>query len=99
MTAPSELRFEFGDNWAKFLKVVDDVRIGLAEQSVQALVGRERLDGLTFLDIGSGSGLSGLAACRLGATSSTGSVGTHSKLPSRKRFSPSVCASVSASQS
>jgi len=35
------LCFEFGENWAKFLENVDDVRIGVAEQSVQHLVGRD----------------------------------------------------------
>lgn len=64
----SDLRFEFGDNWSKFLQSINEVRIGLAEDSLRALVGKERLDSLTFIDVGSGSGLSSLAARRLGAT-------------------------------
>ena len=53
----SGARFEFGRNWARFLRVLDGDRIALAERSLQAMLGVERLDGLTFLDIGSGSGL------------------------------------------
>ncbi len=63
----TERRFGFGANWREFLKGLDAGQIAEAEAGLQRLLGREQLDGLTFLDIGSGSGLSSLAARRLGA--------------------------------
>lgn len=61
-------RFEFGANWTHFLKVLNDDRIALAEQSLRAMLGVDNLKGKRFLDIGSGSGLFSLVARRLGAT-------------------------------
>lgn len=60
-------RFQFGENWKKFLLVLDDERIAEAEASLKAMLGAESLAGRKFLDIGSGSGLFSLAARRLGA--------------------------------
>ena len=60
-------RFAFGRNWQAFLSVLDEERIAAAQAALRQLLGMESLEGLRFLDIGCGSGLSSLAARRLGA--------------------------------
>jgi 2-polyprenyl-3-methyl-5-hydroxy-6-metoxy-1,4-benzoquinol methylase len=61
-------RFEFGSNWKRFLRKLDDERIASAEQSLRDMLSVSTLAGQKFLDIGCGSGLFSLAARRLGAT-------------------------------
>ncbi len=60
--------FSFGENWLQYSRIIDEARVAEAERSVQELLGRQRLDGLTLLDIGSGSALFAIAAVRLGAS-------------------------------
>ena len=61
-------RFEFGKNWSRYQNVITADRIRVAEQSLQTMLNVPDLNGRTFIDIGSGSGLFSLAAHRLGAS-------------------------------
>jgi len=63
----TEGRFGFGENWRRFLDVLDDERIAEAEHSLTNWLGEGSLRGRSFLDAGCGSGLFSLAALRLGA--------------------------------
>jgi SAM-dependent methyltransferase len=60
-------RFQFGENWKHFLRGFNDERLLRAENSLKQMLDSNDLNGTTFLDIGSGSGLFSLAAKRLGA--------------------------------
>jgi len=62
--------FRFGENWQSFQTHVGEGRIAEAARGLEKLV--SNLPGKRFLDIGCGSGLSMLAALRLGASSVIG---------------------------
>lgn len=60
-------RFGFGKNWAVFLKTVDDSKIDYSIKSLTSMLKTDDLKGRSFIDVGSGSGLSSLAAYKTGA--------------------------------
>ncbi len=64
--------FAFGRNWASFVDQLDSSQVELAIKGLARLLRPEEIEGKSFLDIGCGSGLSMLAALRLGAARVTG---------------------------
>lgn len=62
-----EKRFQFGQNWKNFLDSLDQERIDHAKKRLTEMLGVQTLEGKSFLDIGSGSGLHSLAARQMGA--------------------------------
>lgn len=68
-TEREKTRFEFGENWQRFLDVVDEHRVEEATKSLRDLLGVTTLRSKRLVDAGSGSGLFSLAATRLGAES------------------------------
>src|SRR4051794_7300162 len=60
---PSSNRYEFGANWASFVdKHYSTERRQVAADKLLSFLGKQSLEGMDFLDIGSGSGLHSLAA-------------------------------------
>jgi|SRR5579859_1209864 len=60
--------FRFGKNWESFVKnYFSEERVEISRQHILEFLGVANLNGLCFLDVGCGSGLSSLAALRAGA--------------------------------
>ncbi|MDZ4786871.1 MAG: class I SAM-dependent methyltransferase [bacterium] len=81
-------RFQFGENWSRFISVLNDERIKIAQDSLSSMLELPSLKNKSFLDIGSGSGLFSLCAYQLGANVSSfdydpNSVGCTQELKSR----------------
>jgi SAM-dependent methyltransferase len=62
-----EARFDFGKNWLNYSRHLNEDRIESAKKGLAQLITPDSLAGKSFLDIGSGSGLSSLSAHLLGA--------------------------------
>jgi len=67
MTSTSSLAFTFGRNWRAYVAGVTEDDIASACRDLQDLAREGTLAGKEFIDAGCGSGMSSLAALRLGA--------------------------------
>jgi 2-polyprenyl-6-hydroxyphenyl methylase/3-demethylubiquinone-9 3-methyltransferase len=68
MNQNTERRFEFGKNWERYIrKNLSQERVDISKRKMLDFLGRRNLDGLSFLDIGCGSGLHSMAAWQAGA--------------------------------
>ncbi len=66
---PTDTRFAFGKNWQSFReRALNDERVAESRRGLEQLLDRAQIEGRSFLDIGSGSGLHSLAALQLGAS-------------------------------
>lgn len=93
MDEKTNIAFNFGENWRKFSEdSLDGCKLEIAVDSLQQLIGQEKIKGSTFLDIGCGSGIFAIAASMLGAKKVIGidiskeSVAT--SINNKKRFAP-----------
>lgn len=69
MNQEVEQRFEFGKNWLDFIqKNYGQEQVETSKNHILKFMERENLNGLTFLDIGCGSGLHSIAALQAGAS-------------------------------
>ncbi|MCW2240990.1 class I SAM-dependent methyltransferase [Azospirillum canadense] len=68
MTVEAEPRFQFGKNWQGYLKNhFDEGRLAIAQNCLLDFLGLPSLEGASFIDIGSGSGIHSFGAWRAGA--------------------------------
>ena len=61
------VRFEFGDNWNKYSRLVNENIIWDATSSLEKLMAPAKIEGKSFIDIGCGSGIHSMAAHKLKA--------------------------------
>lgn len=70
MSNKTEQRFEFGKNWLDFIqKNFGQDKVDTSKNHMLRFMQRDNLEGLSFLDIGCGSGLHSVAALQAGASS------------------------------
>jgi SAM-dependent methyltransferase len=67
---PDDLRFQFGRNWKDYVdRNFSQERVDISKKHLLGFLARQDLAGLSFIDIGCGSGLHSMAALQAGAAS------------------------------